>query len=165
MRILLASLVLIGGLGAAQAQARVDDGKVIRRGIYELGKVKAIDDPSISTGHRTEATSVKFKEHRQRIEVKDGTVFGLDLMVNGRPRGQRIPVRVIWRYPDPGLRNPDSGKTKFKDEYNDTVTLGTESTYYWSVGAEWQRVEGTWTFELWYRDRQLLKQNFDVVRE
>ena len=47
----------------------------------------------------------------------------------------------------------------------DTVTLGTESTYYWSVGAEWQRVEGTWTFELWYRDRQLLKQNFDVVRE
>jgi len=74
-------------------------------------------------------------------------------------------VRVIWRYPDPGLRNPDSGKTKFKDEYNDTVTLGTESTYYWSVGAEWQRVEGTWTFELWYRDRQLLKQNFEIVRE
>ena len=93
MRILLASLVLIGGLGTAQAQARVDDGKVVRRGIYELGKVKAIDDPSISTGHRTEATSVTFKEHRQRIEVKDGTVFGLDLIVNGRPRGQRIPVR------------------------------------------------------------------------
>ena len=74
-------------------------------------------------------------------------------------------MRVIWRYPDPGMKNPDTGKTKFKDEYNDDVKIGAEQTYYWSVGSEWQQVEGTWTFELWYRDRRLVKQDFAVVRQ
>ena len=165
MRILLASLlILIGGLTVAQAQTRAEEGKVIRRGLYELGKLKTVDDPTISTGHRTEASKTTFKEHTMRIEAAADVVFGLDVVVSGSPRGARLPVRVVWRYPDPGLRNPDTGKTKHKDEYEDAVRLGEEHTYYWSLGADWQQVPGTWTFELWNRDRRLVKQDFTVVK-
>src|SRR5262249_1170336 len=164
MRVLLASLLIVlGGLNAAQAQ--VDDAKVVRRGLYELGKLKTIDDSSISTGHRTEATKVEFKESTMRIEADDGVVFGLDVLVSGSPRGKRVPVRVVWHYPDPGLRNPDTRKAKFKDEYNDDIKIGNEQTYYWSLGAEWQHVPGTWTFELWQGDRRLVKQDFTVVKQ
>jgi hypothetical protein len=165
MRIVLAALLTVGAVSVAQAQVRVEDAEVVRRGLYEAGTLTTIDDDSISTGHRTTAKKMTFKENTTRIVAKDGVVFGLDLVVHGSPRGRTIPVRVVWRYPEPGLRNPSTRDVKFRDEYDDKQTIGTEGTYYWTLGDEWTRVPGDWTFELWYNGRMLTSKTFTLVKE
>ena len=106
MRAILAALVLLGALTGAQAQVRVERVDVLHRGIYKLGKATTIKDKSISTGQRTTGTKITFIRSTDTIRMGDGVVFGLEIMVHGKPRGQKVPFRVIWRYPDPGLRNP-----------------------------------------------------------
>lgn len=161
MRILLACLILLGGLATAQAQLHIQNAQVLRMGTYKIGKVKTIKDRSISTGSRTEATPI-IQQLTTVIPVKLDTVFGLDVLVRGRPRGRVIPVRVVWHYPAPGIRNPTTGVAKRTDEYPTTLTLNNKATFYWSLSEKYTLVPGTWTFELWHGDRLLINQAFDL---
>lgn len=165
MRFLLAALfILAGGFGAAEAQTRVDDLKVVERGYYELTKSKTITDSSISTGQRTEATATLTKS-ADRIELTDNTVFGFSFIVSGQPREANVNMRVIWRYPDPGIKT-GAGKMKYSDEYDTPVQMGKKQWFYWSVGDIWQEVPtGVWTCELWHGQRRLVRQDFEVVRK
>jgi hypothetical protein len=163
MRILLAAFLILGGLPAAQAQVRVEPATILRTGIYNLGETKTIKDKSISTGQRTEAKAT-ITENTSVIAAKKDTVFGLDLLIRGTPRGTLIPVQVIWRYPGPGLINPATGIAKTVDKYTTEKRLGDEATFYWSLGQEWQMVPGEWVFEIWYRDRLLARQAFTLRR-
>jgi Domain of unknown function (DUF3859) len=165
MRILLTALLLIAGVSAAQAQVRVGRADIVRHGIYKLDKYKSVNDKSISTGQRTTATKITFSRRTDRVVVGDGVVFGLDVYIHGSPSGKKAPMRIVWRYPEPGLRNPDSGKAKYLDDYIDQRTLDTESTFYWSLGDPWTQVPGKWTFELWYGNRMLATQSFTLVKE
>jgi len=161
MRILLAILIVIGGFATAQAKVKVEPAQVLRTGIYTIGKTKTIEDKSISTGHHTEANTT-ITERTTVITAKKGTVFGLGLLVRGSPRGATIPLQVVWRYPEPGLHNPETGITKTVDKYMTQEQLGKETTFYWSLGQEWQLVPGEWVFELWYGDRLLARQAFTL---
>jgi len=164
MRILLAGLLAIFALSSAQAQVKVSRGEILHTGTYEVGKTKEINDPTISSGHRYEADATLLRE-ATTITAKLNTVFGLDVMIEGTPRGKVVPVRIVWRYPDPGLRNPETGKTKFVDDYMDRREIGKKSTFYWMLGQEWALVPGTWIFELWYENRVLVRQAFKLERE
>lgn len=165
MRFLLTALfILAGGFGVAEAQTRIDGSRVIQRGYYELGTVKTIKDASISVGQRTEA-SATLKQSASRIEVENGTVLGFTFIVNGVPRDQNVNMRVIWRYPDPGMTNPATGRTKYTDEYDTPVRMNAEQTFYWTIGDPWQQVPGVWTCEIWYGQRRVVRQDFEVVRK
>jgi Domain of unknown function (DUF3859) len=165
MRIFLAVLLVMGGLSAAQAQkVKVYGADVLRTGIYKMGKYKEIDNPDISTGHRYEAPATLLRRTTV-IPAKQGIAFGLDLMIRGTPKGKVVPFRIVWRYPAPGLRNPDTGKVKFLDDYIDRKNLGEETQFYWSLGEAWTAVPGKWTFEIWYEGRMLATQSFTLVKE
>ena len=163
MRILLAALMFIGGIMAAEAQTKVYGVDVLRTGTYKVGKSKEIDNPDISTGHRYEAR-VTLIRRTTTIPAKAGVSFGLDIMIRGRPRGKVVPFRIVWRYPAPGLRNPDTGKTKLVDDYIDQKALDERTSFFWQLGEEWVAVPGVWTFEIWYEGRKLAKQSFTLVR-
>jgi hypothetical protein len=165
MRALLAAWMIFGALSAAQAQVRVDHADLVRRGIYKIEKLDTHKDRSISTGQRTTATKITFSRGTDRIRAADGVVFGLDVYIHGTPSGRKAPMRIVWRYPEPGLRNPNTGKVKFRDEYTDERTLDAESTFYWSLGDPWTQVPGVWVFELWYGNRMLASQSFTLVKE
>ena len=164
MRFLLTALFIAAGFGIAQAKTRIDGAQVIERGYYELGKTKTISDSSISTGQRTEATAT-LKQSAARIEVENGTVLGFSFIVKGQPREGNVTMRVIWRYPDPGMKNPATGKTKYTDEYDTPVAMNSKQTFYWSVGDPWQQVPGIWTCEIWHGQRRVVRQDFEVVRK
>jgi hypothetical protein len=164
MRILLVALLLIGGLTAAQAQkVKVYGVDILHTGIYKMGKYKEIDNPSISTGHRYEAPATLTRS-TTIIPAQADTTFGLDLKIRGAPRGRLAPFRIVWRYPDPGLRNPDTGKVKFFDDYTDQKRLGEDTTFFWTLGEEWTTIPGRWTFEIWYEGRMLATQSFTLVK-
>ena len=164
MRALLAALMILGVLSAAEAQVKIERAYVERRGIYKIEKVDTIKNKSISTGQRTVATKITFTRSTDRIHAADGVVFGVDVFIRGRPSGRKVPVRIVWHYPKPGLRNPGTGHVKFRDEYMDRRALDAESTFYWNLGAPWTRVPGEWTFEMWYGKRKLVSQTFVLTK-
>jgi hypothetical protein len=164
MRALLTGLMLLFALSAAQAQVRVERVDVLHRGIFKIGKMTTITDESISTGQRTSGSKITFVRSTDTIRMSDGVVFGLDVMIHGSPRGQSAPFRIIWRYPDPGLRNPSNNTVKHLDDYIDARTLDEKSTFYWQLGDLWTQVPGEWIFELWYGKRILLSESFRLVK-
>jgi Domain of unknown function (DUF3859) len=164
MRVLLAGLLFLGALSSAQAQVKVYGVDVLRSGLYEMGKYKKIDNPDISTGHRYEAPATLVRR-TTIIPAKEGIAFGSDIMIRGAPKGKVVPFRIVWRYPHPGLINPDTGKAKLVDDFVDTKALGHETSFYWSLGEAWTAVPGKWTFEIWYEGRMLATQSYTLVKE
>jgi hypothetical protein len=140
---------------------RLDD---IKPGVVSLSEAKTIKDANISTGQRLEGGSPKIVSVSKNISIKLGTVFGVQVRIIGKPAGAKAPIRVIWRYPQPGLKSPITGKTKFSDEYTDSRPIGESPVFYWNLAEEWTLVPGTWTLELWQDDRKLLAQDFVLTK-
>jgi hypothetical protein len=147
----------------AQAPAvKVDRIEVARPGAYEIEVRGAVPDRAVSTGNRVEAKAYKNLAVGAAIPLKLGTVIGAELTVIGSPRRGKVPLRVVWRYPAPGLVNPQTRETRMSDEYADTQLVGEKFPVFWGLTQEWHLVRGTWTLEVWHGDRKLVDQPFQV---
>jgi len=165
MRTFLTVVFFLGGLSFAHAQTpRIDRLDNIKPGVVSLSEAKTITDANISTGQRLEGGSPKIVSVSKNISIKLGTVFGVQVRIIGKQAGAKAPIRVIWRYQQPGLKNPITGKTKFSDEYTDSRPIGESPVFYWNLAEEWTLVPGTWTLELWQDDRKLLVQDFVLTK-
>jgi len=140
---------------------RVD---VARPGVYEIEVAKPIPDARVATGTRVEARAYKNVKVGTTIDLKLGTVIGVELTAIGSPRRGKVPLKVVWRYPEPGLVNPETKTAKRSDEYTDTQLVGDKFPVFWGLTQDWHLVPGTWTLEVWQGDRKLATQSFDLVK-
>jgi len=165
MRSVLLIALTIVGISSAHAQtARVDRFDKIKPGIIKADKVTTKQDDNISTGKIVQTHGAKVVEVTNKVTAADGTRFGVEFVSIGSPKGRKATVKILWRYPQPGLKSPDTGTTKFTDEYEDTITIGTREQFHWTLGDEWTRVPGTWTLEVSQNDRKLLSQDFILTK-
>jgi hypothetical protein len=167
MRTVMAVGLLFFGLLSANAQSpiieRIDN---IRPGIVSQNDFKTIKDKNVSTGERLEGKSRVVEVTKNIVAAPNGvTVFGVEFDVIGTPTGTKVPVRAVWRYPEPGLKSRETGTTKFTDEIADTRTLGeTNVVYFWRLADAAFFLAGIWTFELWQGDRKLMAQEFVLTQ-
>ncbi len=161
------ALTILAALAAATsafAQAvKVERIEVARPGTYEIEVGKPIPDAGVATGNRFEATAYKSVKTGSRIEARRGIIIGAELTIVGTPRRGRVPLKMIWRYPAPGLTNPDTKTTKTTDEYADTQLIGEKFPVFWGLTQDWHLVPGIWTLEVWQGERKLLTQTFELV--
>lgn len=155
----------LAGIPAVQAQnVRVERIQIVGTGIIEVGKSKTIKDKTIITGQRTEATKSTIVKQTTDIPAVVDTVFGVDFRMVGVPRGKKATLRIIWRYPEPGIKNPN-GTVTTVDAYDDVFTSGPDTnTVYWSLAAAWTLVPGKWSLELWQDKRRLMNVDFNLVK-
>lgn len=159
------AVVVLAGIGEVQAQAvKVERIEVARPGTYEIEVGSAVPDKGVATGNRVEAKAYKSVREGTLIEVRPGTIIGAELTIVGAPRRGKVPIRVVWRYPAPGLTNPDTKATKTSDEYSDTQLVGEKFPVFWGMTQDWHLVPGTWTLEVWQGDKKLVDQTFNVLR-
>ena len=173
MRIVIVAILFMAGVAAAQAQGGsagtqtqsggLEGVDVIAAGIYKLGATKEIKDRTISTGQRTVANTTLVRR-TTNIPAKPEMVFGIDIHILGKPAGRSVPLHIVWRYPQPGLKNPATGTAKLSDEYDETRKLDETTTYYWTLGPDWTLVPGEWVIEIWSSDKMLAKQTFQLQR-
>ena len=165
MRMIASIVALIASASLSYGQTpRVDRAEVSKPGIYSAKVTKRIADKSISTGTRNEVGEIRNTEITTLIPAKVNMFFGLEGTVIGAPKGTGIPVRIVWRYPQPGLKNPAGGAAKLIDEYMDSAVIGKNFQFFWQLTRDWQIVPGVWTFEMWYQGRKLVSQNFTLVK-
>ncbi len=152
--------------GSAQGQdARIDGLRLTYAGAYRLDKAeKSETNSNISTGQWLRDEVVK-DGAGTRFSFRDGLYIGISFDTLGRPRNANANLKVIWRYPAPGLVAPGSTSGKLTDEYIETTRIGTNHTLYWAfTSSEWVRVPGTWVLEVWDGNRKLLSQQFAMSR-
>lgn len=113
-------------------------------------------------GHSREA---KLVEKTDRVPLKRGTTFGVMVEVLGPQDGRPRMLRRITRFPAPGLRNPQTGKTRPYSETEVTVRVGDTLHGLFSFDHAWEMVPGTWSMEYWLGDEKLIEKQFTVTRQ
>ena len=70
---------------------------------------------------------------------------------------------MIAIYPKGGRYNPHNGKTAIQDEFPLSSTIGSTTSYF-CFTVKWGLVPGTWTLQLWDKDRKYAEQKFTMVQ-
>ena len=161
------ALLFLTPVGQAQAPApaatveRID---VTRPGIYEIRSSAPVQGYAVSTGNMVKITGYKNVSVGTKIEANRGVVIGAELIIVGAPRHAKVPIKVVWHYPQPGLTNPESKTTTTLDEYTDTQIIGETFPIFWGLTQDWHLIPGTWTLEVWQGERKLATQQFQLTK-
>ena len=161
------ALCLLPSLAMAQTPAtKIDSLDIVKVGVMKVeSKPTTTKSNDISTGMR-----VDYKEdphvvtETRTIKVEDEMVFGLEAKLNGSPKGRNIKVKIIWTYPEPGIKHPTSGKITLRDEIQGSHKIGGTESYFWTIGNDYTLVPGVWTVEIFDGTRRLAKQEFTITR-
>jgi len=131
-------------------------------GIYrfEVEKVDRTPD-SVSTGFKT-IRNVELVQKTERIPGVLGTSFGVRFEIVGEPQGTLVTLKLVTRFPAPGLRNP-AGKVLLTSENDRQFRIGEPTSRSYSFDEPWEIVPGIWTLEFWYEGKLVGAQKFEVV--
>jgi hypothetical protein len=92
-----------------------------------------------------------------------GVHFGFRYKIIG-PENGIAKLTMVTLIPDPGIRNPNTGRTTMRNEYVEAKAIGSTQYTGYTFDNPWEIVLGTWTKEIWDGDRKLASQSFNVVK-
>jgi hypothetical protein len=166
MQIVFAFVLLILGAASAQAEtAQIDRIEITEVGIFAAQDAKIIGAPNSVTGTLRNVQDIKLAESTTQVPAQLGLRFGFRYKVLGTPVGATANLKFVIKFPEPGVRNPDTGMTSSHTEFILTNTLGEEPfTDGYGFDHPWELVPGEWIFEIWRGSRKLAEQSFTVHR-
>ncbi len=132
-------------------------------GIYcadTIGRIPFDEHPG---GFRNVVTNIKLLKQNTEVPALLGTRFGFYYAVAGRPHGASSTLRTVTKYPLPGLRDPERGKTFLTSDHSYAVTIGGTGYQGYHLEYDWEVVPGVWTFEFWQRDRKVGEQRLTLI--
>lgn len=153
----LPTLVLPGA--SAQTIQRID---LVEYGRYELQIVRKEAEPGSAAGSKSIVSQIRRVEQTARIPARLGTHFGLKFRVVGSPDDAPVALEQRWRFPAPGLRNPQTDNTYRTASGTLEALIGVERFRGYGFDHQWELVPGDWTMEIWSGERKLLSQTFTI---
>ena len=163
MRTLLSFLLLaaLSGTAFAQTSERVE---MVDFGIYSIGEnMKPTAAFDTAAGVVNGVAHIKLAENTATIPARVGTHFGFRYKIIGSAKGS-AKLKIVTLIPEPGIRNPNTGRTTVRNEYVEAKPIGSIQYTGYSFDNPWEIVLGTWTKEIWDGDRKLASQSFNVVK-
>ena len=144
------------------AAAEVYGIEVFDYGIYTAVVKKEIKNKNLVGGGFSKIKQIRFIERTTKIPATRNLTFGFQYLIKGRPQGKKIKIRKTTIFPSSGLENPKTGKTGYKNEVELTAKIGEKVCEGYRFDEEWEMVPGNWTIQIWYGDRKLAEENFNV---
>ncbi len=140
------------------------NGEVVAYGIWKSSsKEKEIADASVPGGKRISISKVSVSEQTDQIPATRGIRFGFEYILSGFPENTSVEIRKVTQYPL--IKFPDGKELtghdrnmKYKSDKDGKVT----GFAGFAFDEEYWIVPGQWTFQLWYKDENLLEQTFTV---
>ena len=137
---------------------------VLERGIFQA--VNEGWSLSYSTvGPVRKVRDVSLIQNTTVIPARQSVRFGVRYVITGAPIGARTEIKIITRFPDIGLLDPDSGVRHLKSEYAIQAVIGKPAYREFRFDQSWEMVPGEWVFEFWHAGRMLGAQNFCVIED
>ena len=159
IRALLLALVLVA---APSLAANVDALQVVEVGLFRARTTGQSPAPQAVGESTNIIENVVFYSSTTKVPARQGIRFGTRYRLVGTPAGQRVPLRVVWRIPEPGIQNPATG-IHYRQGMSDAVGLvGAESMNGYSFDEPWEIRCGDWIQEIWFGQRKLHSQTFTV---
>jgi hypothetical protein len=167
MRYLFQLCIALVGLGVSQAQdrpAHIDSIDILEKGIYDSREVARVPTPELASGKSRLLADLKLVKETTTIPARLGVRFGIRYKLVGEPAGAPAPLLWVVKFPEQGLRNPETNQTKPDDRVKLNRTIGDIHYRGYGLDADWEVVPGIWTFEIWQDDRKLAEQKFELVK-
>ena len=163
MRTLL-SLLLLAMISTAASAQMVDSVEIVDFGIYVIGKkTKPTGAFDTAAGVVNGVSHIKLAEATTTLPGRLGIHFGFRYKIKGSAKGV-AKLRMVTLIPQPGIRNPTTGRTSVRNEYVEAKPIGSTQYTGYTFDNPWEIVVGTWTKEIWDGDRKLASQSFNVVK-
>jgi hypothetical protein len=98
-----------------------------------------------------------------KVPALIGTTFGYRYTINGIPKDGHTDLTVKIIIPQPGLTNPEIGKT-FHALVLLHKNLKISSTHHAFLTFEekWDLIPGVWKIQVWYEGTRLIEKAFTV---
>ena len=163
MRTAVATLFLIiAPLSAGGKSLSIHRATIANAGIYELKIARSVGDTNLAGSSRYVVTGTRRLQTTTGIPARVCTSFGFEYMIIGTPLSAEVPIKMVTKFPTPGLRNPETQQTTYRHETVVNRTIGRVHFRSYTLEEQWELVPGVWTFELWYQDRKLAEQSFTL---
>lgn len=151
----------LADISAAQTIERVE---IADFGIYTIGeKTKSTGAFNTAAGTVNGVSHIRLAETTTTIPARLGVHFGFRYKIIG-PENGIAKLTMVTLIPDPGIRNPNTGRTTMRNEYVEAKAIGSTQYTGYTFDNPWEIVLGTWTKEIWDGDRKLAAQSFNVVK-
>lgn len=149
-------------VAAPAAAADVSTLAVVEVGLFRARTTGHIPAPQAVEERTNVLGDVVFYSLTSKVPARLGIRFGTRFRVLGAPANQSVTLRSIWRIPEPGIVNPETG-THYRQSVADaTTSIGATTMLGYTFDAAWEIRCGDWIQEVWFGDRKLLSQTFTV---
>lgn len=137
-------------------------GRVNQRGLYKLLRSGgAVDDPNTSTGKVIANPVIQLVDSTERIPLIKGAQMYLQYRIKPFPDSPvYVDFKQVLRHPEMTL--PDGSVSTGADiPFKGKVSVNQSIGYIgYGFDEDYELVEGDWVFEVWYRDKKMVKQKF-----
>jgi len=162
-------IAFVAALAASPSAARSDQHQVYKATVLERGVYQAGSEPyaiaQSSAGPVTKVRNATLVHSTTMVPARRFIRFGVRYAVTGFPPGARVDIKLVTRFPEPGLRDPTTGLRHHHNEYSMAALIGAQAYREFKFDHPWEMVPGEWVFEFWHGDRLLGAQKFCVVKE
>lgn len=135
--------------------------EIVDYGIYTAETTKRVGEGITGKGLHV-SKSFHFTHRTTKIPATLNIRFGLSYIVKGSPMGETIELKQITLFPISGVKNPRTQKVLHISERSFPRVIGEKYGVGYTFDEPWEAVPGIWVIQLWYGDRKLTEQIFNV---
>ncbi|MBI5772403.1 MAG: DUF3859 domain-containing protein [Verrucomicrobia bacterium] len=154
------ALATFGFCAVAQDSVSVTGADVTEVGLYSARVVKKTAEPGVATGTNEWLETFTLVQATTNVPARIGTRFGFRYTIHGTPSNAPVVLKMVGEHPP--YKNPKTGKTETRDEYELQSWAGQTYTSY-MFEEEWELIPGKFKFEIWHKGKKLCEQSFTVV--
>ena len=147
---------------ASAASGKVDGATIINDGIYELKLGRRMGTLTMAGQAHHFVTAKRLIRRTADIPAHQCLSFGFEYVILGTPAAA-VPIRMVTRFPSPGLRHPETRAVTLRDEIVVTRAIGKVHFRSFTLESPAELVPGPWTLELWHKDQKLASQTFTLT--
>lgn len=142
--------------------------EIRRVDVYEFGTYSA---EGSSYTHPYSPQGIKIEGHdgythletTRTVVAELGARFGFRYRVVGTAPGVYVPLKMVWKFPPPGIVGRDPAHRVQHEVVEFDATSNDNYVITMSLESASDLVPGTWTLEIWSGDHKLAEQNFEVL--
>lgn len=159
MKVKIALLALTLCLSASVATAQDVYFKLTGYGITERDRVEFFNVRDRSTGELQKITDARILKRTRFIPAKRDLSFGFTYSLRSEVV-KSLPVRLVTIHPP--LTNPETGKTSTEYSRMGRLKVDSDLNRGFSFDHDWEMAPGMWAFEIWFEEKLITRQEFEV---
>ena len=160
------ALFLLCPRAALAQQATVSEARLTWYGVYQTRHDTAVEDKSTINGRRVVSTGIAPPAvNSDQIPAVLHTRFGFGFTLSGAPPGGLVSLRVVRKFPPPGLVESRTSARRLSEESEIVLGVDQKDLFIGYLFEEAEElVPGPWSIALWRSDRLLVEKSFTIYR-